>query len=170
MYLKEIVLPCSSPQLPHSLDERSTLDISHRSSKLDDTHIRLLVRIINRYPCDPLDPILDGIGQVRHHLHSPTKIISTTFALYNMLIYLASRYIVLARKGDVQIALVIAQVEVDLPAVVEDEDLTMSAKGLVEYCAPSEGCPYSVGAMVPASTFIYGSTLIEETCKACQRH
>lgn len=27
---------------------------------------------------------------------------------------------------------------------------------------------YSVGAIVPASTFIYGSTLIEETCSAGQ--
>lgn len=28
---------------------------------------------------------------------------------------------------------------------------------------------YSVGAIVPASMFIYGSTLIEETCSAGQR-
>lgn len=28
---------------------------------------------------------------------------------------------------------------------------------------------YSVGAIVPASTFIYGSTLIEETCSAGQQ-
>lgn len=47
-----------------------------------------------------------------------------------MLIDLASRDVILAGESDIEIALVIAEVEVDFSTVVEDEDLTMSASTL----------------------------------------
>jgi len=67
---------------------------------------------------------------VRHYLHCPTQIVSSTFPLNNMLIDLASRDVILAGESDIEIALVIAEVEVDFSTVVEYEDLTMSASTL----------------------------------------
>lgn len=86
-----------------------------------------------------------------------------------MLIYLASGDVVLSGQSDVQIPLVVAQVEVDFTSIVKNEDFSVptvgSAQGL-EYIEVL--ISYSVGAIVPASTFMYGSILMEDTCIAGQ--
>ena len=131
MYLQEAILPRPPPQLPHCLDERPTLDIPHRTPEFDDAHVRLFVRVVHRYPRHTLDPVLNGIGQMRHHLHRSTQIVSSTFALNDMLIYLAGRDVVFPRQSDAQVAFVIAKVQVDLTAVVEDENFAVSASASV---------------------------------------
>lgn len=53
-------------QLSESLDERHALDVTNSTTKLDDAHIGLLVRAIDRCPSDTLDPVLDGVRDMRN--------------------------------------------------------------------------------------------------------
>jgi hypothetical protein len=57
-----------------------------------------------------------------HNLDGLPKIVATTLTFDYVLIYLASGNIILASKCDVEITLVIAEVEVDFPAIVEDKN------------------------------------------------
>lgn len=126
MDLQEIVLSCPSLQLSHSLDKRRTLDISDSSSQLNNAHIRRLIGIIDGDACYTLDPILNRIGQMRHDLDSLSQVVTATLALNDVLVDLAGSDVVLASQGDVEIALVVSQVEVDFSSVVEYKDLPMS--------------------------------------------
>lgn len=172
MYLQKIVLAGSPSQLPHCLDERPTLDIPHCSTQLDNADIRFFVRIIHRNPRHSLNPVLYRVREVGHHLHSTAKVVTSSLSLDDVQVDLAGGDVIFSSQCYVQVPLVVAQVEVDFSAVVEDENLPMPVDFLVLIVLPLplllNGCTYSVGAMVPASTFMYGSTLIEETCCACQ--
>jgi hypothetical protein len=130
MYLQKIVLASSSAQLAHGFNERPTLNIPHRTPKLDYADIGHFIGVVDRYPRHPFNPILDGICQVRHHLDSPPKIVTAPLPLDYVLIDLACRDIILSRQRDVEISFVVAQIEIDLPAVVQDKNLTMSASYL----------------------------------------
>lgn len=143
MYLQKIVLPSSPSQLPHRLDERSTLDISYRSPKLNNADIRLFIRIIHRYPCHSLNPILNCVGKMGHHLHSTTKVVALSLALDHVLVDLAGGNIVFSSQGDVKVPLVVAQVKIDFSAVVEDKYLPMpvypSAVIVLDLDSPAPG-------------------------------
>lgn len=108
MYLQEVVLASPPPQLSHSFDKRRTLNVPHCATELNDAHVGCLVRIVDRYPRDPLDPVLDGIGQVRDNLHRAAEVVASTLTLDNMLVDLSSRNVVLASQGDVEVSLVVA--------------------------------------------------------------
>lgn len=132
VYLQKIVLPRPPPQLSHGFDERPALDVTHRPSKLDDANVGFFVRVVDRYPRDALDPVLNGIGQMGYHLNGPAEVISPSLALDDMLVDLAGGDVVLSGQGDVEITLVVAEVEVYLSAVVQNKDLAMPTN-------PSEG-------------------------------
>jgi hypothetical protein len=123
--LHEVVLARTSPQLTHSLNERHALDIAHCASQFDNADIGLLARVVDRYPRHFLDPVLDGIGNVGDDLHGFTQIVALALALNDVLVDLAGRDIVVAGQGDVEVALVVAKVEIDFAAVGEDEDFAM---------------------------------------------
>jgi hypothetical protein len=108
MDLQKIVLASSSAQLPHGFNEGPTLDVPHRAPKLDYADIRLFVGVINRYPRHSFNPILDGICQVRHHLDSPTEIVTAPLPLDYVLIDLACCDIILSSQCDVEVSLVVA--------------------------------------------------------------
>jgi len=129
--LQKIASTCTSPELRHGLDEGHALNVSNRASKLDYANIRLLMRIIDRDFGNSFDPIYDGVRDMRNDLNGATEIVASSFPLNDVIVYLASGDVILACQGDVQVALVIAQVEVDFTAIVENEDFavpwTMSA-------------------------------------------
>jgi hypothetical protein len=68
---------------------------------------------------------------VRHDLHRLAEIVALALALDDVLVDLAGGDVVVACEGDVKVALVVAQVEVDFAAVGEDEDLAMPRLRLV---------------------------------------
>jgi hypothetical protein len=68
---------------------------------------------------------------VRDDLHRLAEIVAFALALDDMLVDLARRDVVLARQGDVEVALVVAQVEVDFAAVGEDENFAVPARALI---------------------------------------
>ena len=58
-----------------------------------------------------------------HHLHSTAEVVTPSLSLDNMLVDLAGGDVILPSQGDLQVALVVAQVQIDISAVVEDEHL-----------------------------------------------
>ena len=55
-------------KLPESLYKGAALNVSHGSSQLNDADIWHPVPAVHRHVRDPLDPVLDGISDVRHDL------------------------------------------------------------------------------------------------------
>lgn len=125
MYLQKVVLASSPSQLPHCLDERPALDIAHRSTKLDDADVRLFVRIVHRYPRHSLNPVLNCVREMRYDLHSTPQIVTPSLSLDDVLVDLAGGDVIFSSQGDVQVPLVVAQVKVDLSAIIENKDLAM---------------------------------------------
>ena len=58
-------------------------------------------------------------------LYGFTQIVALALALDNVLVDLASGDVVVAREGDVEVALVVAKIEVNFTAVGEDKDFAM---------------------------------------------
>ena len=127
MYLQEVVLACTSPQLSHGLDERPTLDITNRSTKLDNTCIRLFICIIDRDPGYSFNPILDSVCEVRNNLHGPADVVASSLALNDMMIDFSRRDVVFLGQCDVQVTFVVAQVKINFSPIVENKDLSMPA-------------------------------------------
>lgn len=162
--LQEVVATSASPQLPHGFDEWGTFDVTNGTSKLDDADVGLFIRVIDRYLGHLLDPILNGVRQVRNNLDRLAQIVAFSFPIDDMLVDLASGDIAISGQGDVEVALVVAQVEINFAAVVQHEALAMSVVGQSPELVACRNIAYSVGAMVPASMLRYGSILMEETC------
>lgn len=125
MDLQEIVSASSASELCHSFHERHAFDITHGTTQLDNAYIRLLIRVIDRYPCNSLDPVLNRICDVRHDLDCFAQVCSFSLLLNHMLVYLARGDVVVASESDVQVALVVTEIEVDLAAVGENENFAM---------------------------------------------
>ena len=125
MNLEEISFSSSSPQLSHSLDKGRALDIPNCASQLDYAHIGAFFRIVNRNSCHSLNPILHGIREMWYNLDSFAQIVSSTFPLDDMLVDLPRCDVVLAGKGDIEVSLVVAQIQVDFSTVVQNEDFAM---------------------------------------------
>ena len=163
MNLQEVVLACSSFELPYSFDEWSTLNVSHSSSKLHDADIGLFVCVIDWYPGYSCNPILNLVCDVWHNLYCLSKVISSSLGFNDLHVDFAGCDVVVFREGDVEVSLVVSQVKIDFSSIVEHKHFTMSAQGLVTYLIGISRTTHSVGAIVPASGLRYGSTLIEET-------
>ena len=125
MNLQEIPLSRPSFQLPHRLNKRRALNIAHRSPKLNNAYIGTLLRIIDRNTRNAFDPVLDRVGEVRHDLHGFSNVFPSAFLLDYVLVDLAGCDVVLACEGDIEVALVVSEVEVDFTAVVEDKDFAV---------------------------------------------
>lgn len=116
--LEKVVLSGPASQLAHRLNEGRALDISHGPAQFNDAHIRCLVRIVHRDACDALNPVLDRVCQVGDDLHRTSKVVAATLALNDVLVNFTRRNVVLARQRDVEVALVVSKIEIDLTAIV----------------------------------------------------
>jgi hypothetical protein len=81
---------------------------------LTNAHIGFSPRFVHRNPRYSLNPFLNGIGQMRDYLHCNSKIVSTAFTFYDMLVDFARREILLFRQRYVEIPLVISEIKIDL--------------------------------------------------------
>ena len=124
--LQKIVLARSPPQLRHSLNERHALDVANRATKLNDADIRLLVGVVDRYPRDLLDPVLDRVCDVWDDLDGFAEVVTLALAVDDVSVNFARCDIVISGEGDVEVALVVSEVEIDFAAVGEDEHFAMS--------------------------------------------
>jgi hypothetical protein len=129
--LHEVVLARTSPELAHGLNKGHALDIAYGTSQLNYADVWLFARVIDGYPRDLLDPILNRIGDVWDDLYGFTQVVALALALDDVLVDLAGGDVVVAREGDVKVALVVAEIEVDFAAVGEDKDFAVPVTFLV---------------------------------------
>lgn len=123
--LHKVVLSSSDAQLSKSLDERHRFDVAHGSSKLDNADIRLLTSVVDWNFSDSLDPILNCLDNMRHNLYGMSKIVTASLLVDNELIDLAGCDVVVAGQCDVEVALVVAEIQIDFSTIVKNEAFTM---------------------------------------------
>jgi hypothetical protein len=113
-------------ELAHGLQEGQGLDVAHGAADLDDGHIH---RVGRAEAGAALDVFLDLVGDVRDDLHRLAQVVAAALLLQHGLVDLAGGEVVglLHPRGDE--ALVVAQVQVGLGAVVGDEHLAVLERG-----------------------------------------
>ncbi len=116
---EEAVLPAHVvADLTRCLEEREGLDVADGSADLGDHH----VDIVGRHRPDA---VLDLVGDVRDHLDGVAQVVTATLAGDDVGVHLPRRDVGEAREVRVQEALIVADVEVGLGAVVGHEHLAV---------------------------------------------
>ena len=104
-------------ELADGLEKGQALDVADRAADLDQHEIHALVA--------GEDELLDGVGDVRHHLHGAAQIVAAPLGREHVLIDAPGCDVVVAPGRDAGEALVVAQIEIGLRAVVGDEHLAV---------------------------------------------
>ena len=107
-------------ELTNGLEEGQTLDVAHRAADLDQHEVDLLVPVE--------DELLDMIGDMGDHLHGAAEVIAPALLGDDLLIDAPGGDIVLLGGGTPGEALVVAEVQVRLGAVVGHEDLAVLSR------------------------------------------
>jgi hypothetical protein len=120
----KVIVADTELELTHGLNKGSGLDITDGTSELDDADIGLLARVVNGDGGNTLDPVLDGIGNVRDDLNGLTEVVSLALTLDDIPVDLAGGDVVGAGQSNVKVTLVVSEIEIDLTTIVQDKDLT----------------------------------------------
>ncbi len=104
-------------ELADRLEERQALDVAHRAADLDENEIEALVAREHE--------VLDGVGDVGDNLDGGAEIIAAAFLGDDVLVDPAGGDVVLLGRRHAGEALVVAEIEVRLRAVVGDEDFAV---------------------------------------------
>ena len=104
-------------ELADGLEERQRLDVAHRAADLGDDHV------VPRRGAP--DGVLDLVGDVGNDLHRGAEVLAAPLLVDHRLVDPAGGDVVLLRERPVDEALVVAEVEVGLGAVVGDEHLAV---------------------------------------------
>ena len=104
-------------QLPDGLEIRQALDVADGAADLAQHEIEALVAVA--------DEILDRVGDVGNDLDGGAEIIAAPLFQQNFLVDAAGGDVVLAGRRPAGEALVMAEVEIGLGAVVGDEHLAV---------------------------------------------
>ena len=67
--------------LPEGFNEGHGLNVTNSAAQLDDADSGRAVTAIDGDMRDALNPVLDGVCDVRHHLHRLPQVVSTPLAL-----------------------------------------------------------------------------------------
>ena len=134
MDVADVLLPGLAAELADRLQERQRLDVADGAADLgdDDVAVARLRRAA--------DPLLDLVRDVRDHLHRRAEVLAVALLADHAVPDGAGRVVRGAREVLVDEALVVADVEVGLGAVLGDEDLAVLER-----------------AHRPGSTLMYGS-------------
>ena len=124
---RHVLGPHRELELPQGLHEWAGLDVAHRAPELDNAHVRPDAAAVHGDVRHALDPVLDGVGDVRDHLHRLAEVVAPPLLLDHVPVDLAGGQVVVLREGDVEEPLVVAEVQVGLAAVVQHEHLAVPA-------------------------------------------
>ncbi len=105
--------------LADGFEERQALDVADGPADLDDHDVRIAI------PGDAADALLDLVGDVRDDLHGATEVVAAALLGDDRLVDAAGRDVAELAQVRVDEALVVAQVQVRLGAVIGDEDLAV---------------------------------------------
>ena len=106
-------------ELADRLQERQRLDVAHRAADLGDHDVDVL-RL-----ADQPDPVLDLVRDVRDDLHGAAEVVAAALLADDRVVDRAGGDVRGARRVRVRVALVVAEVEVGLRAVLGDEHLAV---------------------------------------------
>ncbi len=106
-------------KLADRLQERQRLDVADGAADLGDHEVDVAGL------GDQRDPLLDLVGDVRNDLHRPSEVVAAALAADHRVVDAAGRHIRGAARVGIGEALVVAQVEVGLGAVLGHEHLAM---------------------------------------------
>ena len=115
----EVLATDAELKLPQRLAEHHRLDVAHRAAKLDEAHVWDPVCAVDRDRRDALNVLLNHVGAVRNHLDRLAEVVTLALLRNHLRVHLPRRDVVIARQLDAQEALVVAEVEVALAAVLE---------------------------------------------------
>ncbi len=105
------------PHLADGFEKRQRFDVAHRAADFDDHHVHVGRHFARRG--------LDFVGDVRNHLHRFAQIIAAPLAMDDLLVDAAGGEIIALRQLGVREALVVAQIEIGLGAIVGDENFAV---------------------------------------------
>ena len=106
-------------ELADGLEERQRLDVAHGAADLGDDHVD-----VGRLG-KQADAVLDLVGDVGHDLDGAAQVVAAALAPDHRVVDRAGGDVGRARRVGVGEALVVAEVEVGLGAVLGDEDLAV---------------------------------------------
>ena len=115
----EVGLALLLAELPDGLHEGLALDVADGAAELGDHHVGAGLLL------DAAEALLDGARDVRDHLHGAAEEVARALAADEALVDGAGGEVGVAREVLVDEALVVAEVEVGLVAVLGDEDLAV---------------------------------------------
>ncbi len=113
----EFSRPCFVAHLADGFEKRQRFDIAHGAADFGDHHVHIARHALHGG--------FDFVGDVRNHLHGLAQIIAAALARDDLFVDAAAGEIVALREPGVREALVVAQVEIGLRAVVGDEDFAV---------------------------------------------
>ena len=122
MHKSGVVRAQLQAHLAHGFQKRQGLDVAHGAANFHNGHVH---RIGLAQARAALDEFLDFIGNVRDHLHRFAQIVAPTLFVEHAFVDLAGGEIIGLAHAGFHKALVVAQVEVGLGAVVGDEHLAV---------------------------------------------
>ncbi len=113
----DVVATERDPHLPDRLEKRQRLDIADSAADLDDGELGVAGA--------GADPALDLVGDVRNHLHGSAEVVAAALLADHAFVDLPGREVVATAHLHVGEALVVAEVEIGLGAVLGDEYLAV---------------------------------------------
>ena len=104
-------------ELADRLEERQALDVAYRAADLDQHEVVVVVA--------GKDEVLDGIGDVRHHLDGRAEIIAAPLLGQDVLVDAPGGDVVGLGGRPPREAFVMAEIEIGLGAVIRHEDFAV---------------------------------------------
>src|SRR5437870_8988226 len=117
MHVDRIAAADFLSELAYRFEKWQRLDITDGSADLDDDHVNVVADITNAF--------LDFVGDVRNHLDRLAEVVAAALFFDHSQIDSARGPVVFTRGAHRREALVVAEIEVRLGAVVSDEHLAM---------------------------------------------
>ena len=118
MQVADVVAADVEAELADGLEEREDLDVADGAAHLGDDDVDLVGG-------EPVDAALDLVGDVRDHLHGLAEVVAAPLGVEDRLVDRAGGGVGVLGEPLVDEALVVAEVEVGLAAVVGDEHLAV---------------------------------------------
>mmetsp|Transcript_30335 Transcript_30335/g.94157 ORF Transcript_30335/g.94157 Transcript_30335/m.94157 type:complete len:659 (+) Transcript_30335:177-2153(+) len=116
--LREAVL-----ELPESLDEGHGLDVPDGPAELDHADLRPQAAAVHRLLRHAVQPFDDGAGDVGHDLNRLAQVLPAALLLDHVVVDLARGNVVVPAQRKEHHPLVVAEVQIGLTPVIENEDL-----------------------------------------------
>ena len=117
MHIENIVAPYGVPHLANGLQKRQPFNVPHRAAHFHHHHIGA------RFLRQPNEPAFDFVGQMRHRLDGAAQKIAPPFPGNQLQVGLPGGNIAVPGQLHIDEPLVVAQIQVRLPAVPGHENL-----------------------------------------------